>query len=63
LDIRDFIYPEEERIIDSEEDIISQIVEHYSLPEKDQDEESGIEDIAIRVSVSEAISRAKGSAG
>jgi hypothetical protein len=55
LDIRDFIYPEEERIIDLEEDIISQFVEHYSLPEKDQDKEAGIEDIAIRVLVSEAI--------
>jgi hypothetical protein len=34
-DIRDFIYPEVEIVIDSEEDITSQIVEHYSLSEKD----------------------------
>jgi hypothetical protein len=53
--IRDFIYPEVERVIDSEEDITTQIVEHYSLPEKDQDEEVGVEDIVEKVSISEAI--------
>ena len=37
LGIRNFIYPEDERVIDLEEDITNQIVEHYSLPEKEQD--------------------------
>jgi hypothetical protein len=46
--IRDFIYPEVERVIDSEEDITSQIIEHYS--EKDQDEQDGVEDIVEKVS-------------
>jgi hypothetical protein len=49
--IQDFIYLEVERVIDSEEDITTQIVEHYSLPEKDQDEEVGVEDIVEKVSV------------
>jgi len=53
--IRDFIYPEVERVIDSEEDITTQIMEYYSLPEKDQDEEVGVEDIVEKVSISEAI--------
>jgi hypothetical protein len=51
--IRDFIYLEAERVIDSEEDITSQIIEHYS--EKDQDEQDGIEDIVEKVSISKAI--------
>jgi hypothetical protein len=51
--IRDFIYPEAERVIDSEEDITSQIIEHYS--EKDQDEQDGVEDIVEKVSISKAI--------
>ena len=51
--IRDFIYPEVERVIDSEEDITGQIIEHYS--EKDQDKEVSVEDIVEKVSISEAI--------
>jgi hypothetical protein len=54
-DIRDFIFPEEERVINSEEDITNQIVDYYSLTEKDQDEEVSVKDIATKVSISEAI--------
>ena len=32
-DIRSFIHLEEERIVDSEEDITDQILAHYSFPD------------------------------
>jgi hypothetical protein len=55
MDIKNFISPEEERIVDSEVEITEQIIAHYSLPEQDQDQESGVEERVKKVSVSEAI--------
>ena len=54
MDIRSFIDLEEERIVDSEEDITDQIIAHYSLPNQDNQEGSVEEEVA-KVSVSEAI--------
>jgi hypothetical protein len=53
--IRDFIYPEVEKVINLEKDITSQIIEHYSLSEKDQAEEVSVEDVVRKVLISEAI--------
>ena len=50
-DIRSFIHSEDERIVDSEEDITDQIIAHYSLQD---DQEGSVEEVA-KVSVSEAI--------
>ena len=50
-DIRSFIHAEDERIVDSEEDITDQIVAHYSLQD---DQEVSVEEVA-KVSVSKAI--------
>ena len=50
-DIRSFIHSEDERIVDSEEDITDQIIAHYSLQD---DQEVSVEEVA-KVSVSEAI--------
>jgi hypothetical protein len=54
IDIKGFIYPGEERIVDSEQEITSQIIAHYSLSDQDQ-ESSSVEEEVINVSVSEAI--------
>ena len=51
--IRDFIYPEVERVINSEEDITSQIIKHYS--EREYNEEVSIEDIVEKVPIFEVI--------
>ena len=51
VDIRSFIHAEDERIVDSEEDITDQIIVHYSLQD---DQEVSVEEVA-KVSVSEAI--------
>ena len=50
-DIRSFIHSEDERIVDSEEDITDQIVAYYSLQD---DQEVSVKEVA-KVSVSEAI--------
>ena len=55
VDIKDFIDPKEERIFDSDQEITSQIVAHYSLSNQDQDQEGSVEDTVIKVSISEAI--------
>ena len=37
MDIENFVYLQEERVVDSEVEIIEQIIAHYSLSEQDQD--------------------------
>ena len=51
MEIRRFIHLEDERIVDSEEDITDQIIAHYSLH---GDQEGSVEE-AARVSVSEQL--------
>jgi hypothetical protein len=42
MDIKNFIHPLEERVVDSEVEISERIIAHYSLSTKDQDEEVGV---------------------
>jgi hypothetical protein len=55
MDIKNFIHPLEERVVDSEVEISKRIIAHYSLSTKDQDEEVGVQEEVKTVSVSEAI--------
>ncbi|KIM94821.1 hypothetical protein OIDMADRAFT_134971, partial [Oidiodendron maius Zn] len=58
VDIRSFIHLEEERIVDSEEDITDQIIAYYSLPNQD-DQEGSVQEEVAKVSVSKAIAALK----
>jgi DDE superfamily endonuclease/Fission yeast centromere protein N-terminal domain/Tc5 transposase DNA-binding domain len=56
LDVRTFIDPPDERVIDSDEEITNRIIAHYSLSEHDEDGDIGIEVESVKkVSLSEAI--------
>jgi hypothetical protein len=56
MDIRNFIHPQEERVVDSEVEISERIIAHYSLSTQDQDEEGGVIQEEVKtISVSEAI--------
>jgi DNA-binding transcriptional regulator GbsR (MarR family) len=55
IDIMNFIYSQEERVIDLEVEITEQIIAHYSLSDQDRDQKSGVEESIQKVSVLEAI--------
>ena len=54
-DMKNFIYPQEERGVDSEVEITERIIAHYSPSNQDQDKEGSVNEDIKKVSVSEAI--------